>query len=48
MRSAAGALRAALTGTETTLVTAADVRTGLPTSADERDGGDAAAAFARR
>ncbi|HEY5154008.1 MAG TPA: OB-fold domain-containing protein [Acidimicrobiales bacterium] len=44
VRSAMGALRAALTGTETTLVVAADVRTGLPTSADEREGGDAAAA----
>jgi len=45
VRSAMGALRAALTGGGTTLVTAADVRTGLPTSADEREGGDAAAAL---
>ena len=44
VRSALGALRAALAGGGTTLVAAADVRTGLPTSADEREGGDAAAA----
>ncbi len=44
VRSAAGALRAALTGTGTTLVVTADQRTGLPNSADERDGGDAGAA----
>lgn len=45
IRSAAGALRSALLGSGTTLVVAADTRTGLPNSADEREGGDAAAAF---
>jgi len=45
VRSAVGALHAALGGAGTVLVTAADVRTGLPTSADEREGGDAAAAL---
>jgi len=44
VRSAAGALRAALTGAGSTLVVAADQRTGLPNSADERDGGDAGSA----
>jgi 3-hydroxy-3-methylglutaryl CoA synthase/uncharacterized OB-fold protein len=44
VRSAAGAVRAALTGAGSTLVVAADQRTGLPNSADERDGGDAGAA----
>ena len=44
VRSAAGALRAALTGSGSTLVVTADQRTGLPNSADERDGGDAGAA----
>jgi len=44
VRSAIGALRAAWRGPDTVLVAAADIRTGLPTSADERDGGDAAAA----
>ena len=44
VRSAAGALRAALTGSGSTLVVTADQRTGLPNSADERDGGDAASA----
>lgn len=44
VRSAAGALRAALTGSGMTLVVASDQRTGLPNSADERDGGDAGAA----
>ncbi|MGC8513589.1 MAG: OB-fold domain-containing protein [Acidimicrobiales bacterium] len=45
VRSAAGAL---LMGAETpgsALVVVSDVRTGLPGGADERDGGDAAAAF---
>lgn len=45
VRSAAGAF---LMGAETpgsTLVVVSDVRTGLPGGADERDGGDAAAAF---
>jgi len=45
VRSAVGALRAALEGSSTALVVAADARTGLPTSADEREGGDAAAAL---
>lgn len=44
VRSSIGALRAALVGGPTTLVVAADLRTGLPNGADERDGGDAAAA----
>ncbi len=45
VRSGAGALRAALASTEpSVLVTAADIRTGEPTSADEAAGGDAAAA----
>ncbi len=45
IRSAAGVLRSALLGTGTTLVVAADTRTGLPNSADEREGGDGAAAL---
>lgn len=45
VRSAAGALRTALGAAEPTLVVAGDVRTGLPGSADERDGGDAGAAL---
>ena len=45
VRSAVGALRAALTGSGRTLVVAADLRVGLPTSADESAGGDAAAAI---
>ncbi len=45
VRSSIGALQAALRGGPTTLVAAADTRTGLPNGADERDGGDAAAAF---
>ena len=45
VRSAAGALQAALCGGGgATLVVAADLRTGLPGSADEAAGGDAAAA----
>lgn len=44
-RSATGALLLALSGTETALVLAADVRTGLPGSTDESAGGDAGAAF---
>lgn len=43
-RSGIGALRAALEGRGTTLVVTADVRTGLPGSADEASGGDGAAA----
>ena len=45
VRSAVGALRAAFAGTDTALVMSADIRTGLPGSADEADGGDGAAAF---
>lgn len=44
-RSATGALRFGLGAGGPTLVVAADVRTGLPGSADETTGGDAAAAF---
>lgn len=44
-RSGIGALRAALEGTGTTLVVSSDMRTGLPTSADESAGGDGAAAL---
>jgi len=45
VRSGVGALLAGLAAGEPTMVLAADVRTGLPGSTDERDGGDAAAAF---
>ncbi len=45
VRSSVGALQAALRGGPTTLVVAADVRTGLPNGSDEREGGDAAAAI---
>ena len=45
VRSAIGALRAALHGSGTTLVVASDLRTGLPGSADESAGGDGAAAL---
>ncbi|HEY3188219.1 MAG TPA: hydroxymethylglutaryl-CoA synthase, partial [Solirubrobacteraceae bacterium] len=45
VRSGAGALRAALDAPRPTLVAVSDVRTGLPGGGDERDGGDAAAAF---
>jgi hydroxymethylglutaryl-CoA synthase len=44
-RSSIGALTTALDGTETPLVVAADIRTGLPGSADEISGGDAGVAF---
>ncbi|MGZ6973937.1 MAG: OB-fold domain-containing protein [Acidimicrobiia bacterium] len=44
-RSGIGALRVALDGRGTTLVVAADLRTGLPTSPDESAGGDGAAAL---
>ena len=44
VRSAVGSLRAALIGPGRTLVVASDLRVGLPTSADESAGGDAAAA----
>src|SRR3989475_5099242 len=45
VRSAAGALRAALDARGPALAVLADVRTGLAGGGDERDGGDAAAAF---
>lgn len=45
VRSGCGAVRQALTSTETTLVAIGDVRTGLPGSADEREGGDAGVAL---
>ncbi|ADB50481.1 3-oxoacyl-[acyl-carrier-protein] synthase III C-terminal domain-containing protein [Conexibacter woesei] len=45
VRSGAGALRIGLRAAEPALVVLADVRGGLPGSADERDGGDGAAAF---
>ncbi len=44
LRSAGGALQAALDGRGTVLVTASDRRDGLPTSVDEQAAGDAAAA----
>jgi 3-hydroxy-3-methylglutaryl CoA synthase len=44
-RSAVGALRTALEGPGTTLVIAADIRTGLPGSGDEASGGDGASAI---
>ena len=44
VRSSVGALRSALTGPGRTLVVSSDLRVGLPTSADECLGGDAAAA----
>jgi hydroxymethylglutaryl-CoA synthase len=45
VRSGVGSLLAAAEATRQTLAVLADVRGGLPGSADERDGGDAAAAF---
>ena len=45
VRSAAGAIRAALDGTAPALVIGSDVRNGRPGSADESAGGDAAAAM---
>ncbi len=45
VRSGVGALRAALRSSDQALVTSADLRTGLANSPDERDGGDAGAAF---
>jgi len=45
VRAATGALRLALEGNGSTLVVAADVRTGLPTSVDESTHGDGGAAF---
>jgi len=44
LRSGPGSLRAALDHTGTVLAVASDLRTGLPTSADESAGGDGAAA----
>src|SRR5438477_3229333 len=44
VRSALGALSTALKSSGTTLVVASDIRTGLPGSGDEANGGDAAAA----
>jgi 3-hydroxy-3-methylglutaryl CoA synthase/uncharacterized OB-fold protein len=45
VRSAAGALRAALDARRPVLAVMSDIRTGLPGGPDEREGGDAAAAF---
>ena len=45
VRSGMGALRAALDAGRPTLAVLSDVRTGLPGGGDEREGGDAAAAF---
>ena len=45
VRSGVAALRAALSSRSTTLVVTADLRTGLPGSADEAAGGDGAAAL---
>jgi hydroxymethylglutaryl-CoA synthase len=45
IRSGIGALKAALESDRTTLVVSSDMRTGLPGSADEAQGGDAAAAM---
>jgi len=45
VRSAAGALRAAVDARGPALAVLSDVRSGLPGGGDERDGGDAAAAF---
>jgi 3-hydroxy-3-methylglutaryl CoA synthase/uncharacterized OB-fold protein len=45
VRSAAGVLRAALDARSPVLAVTSDIRSGLPGSADEREGGDAAAAF---
>src|SRR3954468_18293005 len=45
VRSALGALRAALTSTGSALVVSADMRTGLPGGSDEATGGDGAAAL---
>ena len=45
VRSASGAIRAALDARGPALAVLADIRTGLPGGGDEREGGDAAAAF---
>jgi 3-hydroxy-3-methylglutaryl CoA synthase/uncharacterized OB-fold protein len=45
VRSGVGALRAALDSSRSVLVVTSDMRTGLPTSADESSGGDGASAI---
>jgi len=45
VRSGAGALSAAIDASRPTLVALADIRTGLPSGGDEREGGDGAVAF---
>ena len=45
VRSGAGALSAANDASRPTLVALADIRTGLPSGGDEREGGDGAVAF---
>ena len=45
LRSGTGVLRAALDGNGSALVVTSDLRSGLPTSADESQGGDGAAAL---
>jgi 3-hydroxy-3-methylglutaryl CoA synthase/uncharacterized OB-fold protein len=45
VRSGAGALRTAIDARRPTLAVLSDLRTGLPAGGDEREGGDAAAAF---
>lgn len=45
VRSGVGALRVALRSDDPTLVVSSDIRTGLPTSADEAGGGDGASAL---
>jgi 3-hydroxy-3-methylglutaryl CoA synthase/uncharacterized OB-fold protein len=45
VRSAAGALRAALDARAPALAVLSDIRSGLPGGGDEKDGGDAAVAF---
>src|SRR5919108_1753371 len=45
VRSAAGALRAALDARVPALAVLSDIRSGLPGGGDEREGGDAAVAF---
>jgi hydroxymethylglutaryl-CoA synthase len=45
VRSGVGSLRAALAGSGQVLAVSSDIRTGLPTGADESAGGDGAAAF---
>src|SRR5262249_62196947 len=45
VRSGAGAVSAAIDASRPTLVALADIRTGLPSGGDEREGGDGAVAF---